>query len=319
MEAWMRIITIRLTSDKFKKEIVFTNDPKINKNESLKMQCSIYKYMSTLKDSATIKLTNLTPAEVIQLIDGEYYNIEIWAGYRSSSVNKIFDGGVLWMSNQLNSTDRTTTLVILAASQLIAKYGQKRLNLTLNSGINLYSAIKFICKASGIPNSNVSTQLKKKFIDQLFTVNNNAASVIDKICQNNDSIISNSDSILEQNFSIFDAALSNHRVIKIDNRQIVLMGGYPRLTNEGLTLTLFPTFNFVCGDTIQIDNSILDISVTNRNEISKNYAAYFNEKGTYMITEMHYELNNRSNNFILNLTCKNRDAISKLAGVKSYE
>lgn len=313
MKAWMRVLTIVLKSKKFKKQFVFSNDKDINET-SLNITCTLNKYMSTLKDSATITIDNLTPNEISQIMIGEFYDIEIWAGYKGSNICKIFDGGVLWLSNKLNSNDRTTTLIILAASQLVARYGQSRLNLSLNSGINIYSAIKFICKMASIPNSNVSTQFKKQFIEHVVTVNDTAANWLDKLAENNNSIIGNSDSILEQTFSIFDSAKSNSRVIKLKNSDILLTGGYPKLTNQGVNLNLLPTFNFICGDTIEIDNSILDISVTDRSQISKNYGAYFSEKGQYMIIEMTYNLETRGNNFTLQLKCKNRDRISAYVG-----
>ena len=118
------------------------------------------------------------------------------------------------------------------------------------------------------------------------TINDTPGTWIDKLCAKNTNFISSSDSITNQTFSIFDAAKSNARVIKLDANNIVLTGGYPRLTSDGLELTILPTFNFMCGDVIKIDNSIVDISVNSRDEISQNYAAYFSQKGEYMIYEM---------------------------------
>lgn len=311
MEAWKRVLRIELTSRKFKKKFIFGNTDS-NKDE-LNISCDCYKYMSSLKDVATVKISNLTYSEITQLVMGEFYDIEIYCGYQNGNINKIFKGGVLYISNKLNA-DKTNTVIILCASQLVARYGQSRINLTLNSGINLYSAINFICRRAGMTNSNVSTQFKKEFLNNIMSVNDTAGTWLDKLCKNNKSFITNSDSIIEQNFSIFDAAKSNSRVVTLKNDNILLTGGYPRLTSEGLTLTLLPTFNFMCGDTIKIDNSIIDISVSNKSEISKNYGAYFSEKGQYMIYEMHYILQNRGSTFTLELNCKNRDKISSYVG-----
>ena len=310
MKAWMRAIKIVFRSSKLKKQFVYgTSD---NDNDELNISCSVYKYMSALKDTATIKIKNLTYNEITQLIIGEFYDVEIWCGYRKGNVNKIFTGGVLYISNKLEGN--TNTAIILCASNLVAKYGQKRLNLTLNSGINLYSAINFICKRAGITNSNVSTQFKKQFLDNIMTVNDTTGSWLDKLCSNNSSYIMNSDGITNATLSIFDSAKSNSRVIKLKNSDIQLTNGYPRLTSEGLSLTLLPTFNFMCGDTIEIDNSIIDISVSNQSEISKNYGGYFSQKGQYMIYEMVYVLQNRGAVFTLEMKCKNRDRISAYVG-----
>lgn len=312
MNAWKRVLTITLTSKKLHKSFTFGANNIVG-GENLSIACTGYKYMSALKDTMTIKIDNLTYNEMTQLIMGEFYDVDIYVGYEHGNVNNIFSGGVLYISNKLND-DRTNTVIILCASKLVARYGQSRLNLTLNSGINLYSAINFICRRAGMPNANVSTQFKKQFLTEVLNVNDTSGSWLDKLCKANDKYILNSDSITGQTFSIFDAAKSNSRVIKLDKSNITLTNGYPRLTTDGLELTLLPTFNFMCGDTIQIDNSIIDISVESKEEIQKNYGAYFSQKGQYMIYEMQYVLQNRGNVFSLKLKCKNRDRISSYIG-----
>lgn len=313
-KAWKRVLTIVLTSTKLKKSFTFGANYLQGKDD-LSIKATINKFMSSLKDTCVVEIDNLTHNEITQIILGEFYNLQIWAGYQKGNINKVFDGGVLYLSNKLNE-DKTTTLIILGASNLVAKYGQSRINLTLNSGINLYSAINFICRRAGIPNSNVSTQYKKVFLQEVMNVNDTPGSWLDKLCSNNTSYISNSDSILENTFSIFDSNNSNSRVIALKNSDILLTGGFPRLTNEGLELSMLPTFNFMCSDTIKIDNSILDISVNNREEISKNYGAFFNQKGEYMIMEMIYVLQNRGPAFNLKLNCKNREFVSNYIGGK---
>lgn len=312
MKAWNRILTVVLSSDKLGKSFSYGTNYLKGKDD-LGINVTLNKFMSTLKDTGIIEINNLTYSEISQIIIGQFYNVQVWCGYKSATVNKIFDGGVLYISNRLNS-DKTHTAVILVGSQLVARYGQSRINLTLNSGINLYSAIEFICRRAGIKDSNVSTQFKKKFIQEVMNVNDSVGSWLDKLCENNHNYITNSDKILENTLSIFDAALSNSRVIPLDKSDILLTGGYPRLTNEGLSLTLLPTFNFTCGDVIKIDNNILNVYTSNKEEIKKNYGAYFNAKGEYMITEMTYKLNNRSQTFNLELKCKNRDRISSYVG-----
>lgn len=312
MIAWIRKLYITLTSKKLKKSITIGNN---DNNENLKLNIVVHKYLSTLKDEAIIKISNLTQSEVVQIMLGEFYDIDIFAGYKNSNITKIFSGGILHLNNKLNS-DRTNTLIILCGSKMVARFAQQKLNFTLNSGINLYSAIEFICRRSGITNSNVSPQLKKKFLTKVINVNSTPAMFFDSLIKNDKMLISNSDNVLDSNFSIFDASKSNARVIKLDKSNISLTEGYPRLTSEGLDITLLPTFNFICGDVIKVDNAILDISKTSRNELQQNYAAQFSEKGEYMIFEMHYTLNNRGESFSLNLQCKNRDKISAYIGEK---
>lgn len=312
MEAWMRVLTVTLTSTKLKKQFTFGANYTKGKDD-LNIDVTIHKYMSSMKDEAVVKIDNLTYNEITQLMMGEFYDIDIYTGYRKANIDKVFSGGVFYMSNKLNA-NKTNTLIIICTSKLVAKYGQNRLNLTLNSGINLYSAINFICRRAGIPNSNVSTQLKKEFLDEVIQINDTATSWLDKLCSSHTNLIPNADATLGQTFSIFDANRSNNRCIKLTPNNILLTGGYPRLTSEGLDLTILPSFNFMCGDTIQIDNSIIDVSVSTKSEVAHNYAAYFSQKGQYMIYQMVYRLQNRGSDFTLRLMCKNRDRISAYVG-----
>ena len=311
MDAWRRSLKIILTSTKLKKQFIF-GDNYLSGNTDLNIDVSVNKYMSSLKDSAVVQIDNVTYNEITQIVMGEFFDIDIFCGYQQLT-NKIFSGGVFYISNKLNA-DKTNTMIIICTSKLVAKYGQQRLNLTLNSGINMYAAINFICRRAGIPNSNVSTQFKKDFISEVINVNSTATSWLDQLCQSNSTFIQNADAILDQTFSIFDAAKSNSRIIKLTPENILLTAGYPRLTTEGLRVTLLPTFNFMCGDVIQIDNEIIDISISSQDEVVNNYAAYFSQKGQYMIYEMNYHLCNRNSDFSLTLQCKNRDRISDYVG-----
>lgn len=312
MKAWMRILTVTFTSSKLKKKLVF-GENYLNNRPDLNIDIVGYKYMSSLKDSCTIRISNLTYNEIVQLIQGEFYSVEVKAGYQSSGTQTIFKGGVLYISNSLGDR-KTNTAIILCASDLVAKYGQSRLNLTLNSGINIYSALNFICKRAGIPNTNISTQFKKQFIQDVVNVNDTAASWIDKFATQNNNIIVNSDNLTEGVVMMYDANKSNARVIKLNSDNINLTGGYPQLSKDGLNLSIMPTFSFMCGDVIEVDNSIIDISATSNDvsQLSKGY--YLDKDGLYTIFEMNYHLQNRGPQFSVNLTCKSRSLISNITG-----
>lgn len=313
MYAWMRRLEVILTSTKRKKKLVFGANRFID-GDDLSIDVHGFKYMSTLKDECIVKINNLTYHEVLQIIHGEFYDVEVKAGYESTSVNTIFKGGVLYISNDVNDR-KTNTVIILCASQLVAKYGQKRLNLSLNSGVNMYSALRFICKQASIPSSdvNVSSQFKKKFLQELTTIDNTAASYIDKLCKDNSAYISNADSITGGIVSLFDAAKSNNRIIDLNKDNIILQN-YPHLNTDGVDLSVMPTFNFMCGDVVKIDNSIIQIPVNDKSEISKNYGYFLDKDGMYMIYQMEYTLQNRGPSFQLAMLCKSRSLISKLAG-----
>lgn len=308
MIAWTRHLQIELTSSVLKKKLIFGTNYLSDKDD-LYLDVQGHKYLSSLKDEATIKIKNLTMAEVIQIIDGKYYDVDIKCGYKSSNVMTVYSGSVMYVSNEIDDR-KSNTIIILCASKFLAKYGQTRLNLSMTSGINIYSAINFVCRRSQIPNTNVSTQFKKQFLQNVENTNNeSSASWIDKLCSNNSSFMINTDASNTSIVSIFDAAKSNNRIITLRNDNIILQE-YPQLTTNGFTLNVMPTFNFMPGDVIKIDNSILQIPVYNKSEISKSYGNYLDKDGYYLVFEVKYNLQNRGSNFNMQLLCKSKSLIS---------
>lgn len=312
VKAWMRILRITLTTKSpgqngKNKQLVF------EENESgvgLAISVNGNKFMSTLKDNCTVKISNLTYVEIVQIITGQFYNIKIECGYKSSGVQTIFEGGVMYISNLRESVD-TNTVTILCASHLVATYGQRRINLSFNSGINMYSAINFVCKAGGVPNPNISTQFKKQFLEGIENAyNQTAAEWVNDQTTKNGSYISSSDCIGNSFMTLFDANKSNARVIKLNKDTLLLTNGFPRMTADGLVFSVMPTFAFQCGDTIVMDNSLLQNNVTSQSEATKNLGGLLDENGQYMIYEMHYQLENRGQNFFLEIYAKTRSRIS---------
>lgn len=309
MKAWMRTLSIRLSNGK--SALSFGD----NVGNNFNIDVIGHKYLSALKDECIIKISNLGYDTVIQIMSGKYYDVEVRAGYREFGDNTIFKGGVLYISNALNS-DRTNTIVILCASNLVAKFGQSRMNLTLNSGINAYTAIKYIARKAGIPNEFVSTELKKIKLNNRRTGDYTAAGWLNRLGTENAYLAFNSNGIGNETFSVYDTSKSNKRVINLTSEFINLDGGFPKLTNDGLDFSVMPTFDFACGDMIKLDNSLIDISVTNRNEISGNYGYFLDEEGVYMIFEIGYQLQNRGESFNMDLHCKSRSKISNFINVK---
>lgn len=312
VKAWMRVLRITLTTKSpgqngKNKQLVF------EENESgvgLAISVNGNKFMSTLKDNCTVKISNLTYVEIVKIITGQFYNIKIECGYKSSGVQTIFEGGVMYISNLRESVD-TNTVTILCASHLVASYGQRRINLSFNSGINMYSAINFVCKVGGVPNPNISTQFKKQFLEGIENAHNQtAAEWVNDQTTKNGSYISSSDCIGNSFMTLFDANKSNARVIKLNKDTLLLTNGFPRMTADGLVFSVMPTFAFQCGDTIVMDNSLIQINVTSQSEATKNLGGLLDENGQYMIYEMHYQLENRGQNFFLEIYAKTRSRIS---------
>lgn len=310
--AWIRELQIIFTNKSTGKTVTYGAD---TKNDNLAIEVKGYKYMGTMKDSCTIRIHNLTYSEMIRIIKNEYYGVEVKCGYKSSGMQTIFKGGVLYISNELNQ-DRTSTAVILCASELVAKYGQRKINLTLNSGINMYAAIRQVCTIAGIApeQQNIDNTFKTLKLTAPITVNETAAQFITRLADENSQFVTNSDSIKGSVVSVRSAYSGTGRVIRLNSDNIILTNGYPRLNSNGLSLSIMPTFNFMCGDRIIIDNSIINLAATTQEESYKNYSAYLDEDGEYIIYQMEYSLENRGSAFSLDLLCKSKSLFQTAVG-----
>lgn len=309
--AWMRVLTVTLTSYKTKQKMVFGNA-----DTNLDMVISGYKYMSALKDTCTIKISNLTYKEMISIIQDEYYLVEVKCGYQQGNVFTIFKGGVLYVSNSL-SDNKTNECVIICGSELVARFSQQRLNLSFNSGINMYSALNFICKMSGIPNANISTEYKKRLITDIVNCNGKTANIVEGLADDNSDMLVTSDSSDGSILSIYDVLNGSHRVIELNSSTIDLSGGYPQLNTSGLTLTVMPTILFKPTDIIKIDNSIIDVSITQQSQIAKQYANYLDKDGMYTVYDIQYTLENNGSRFSMTLNCKSISLLEGITGTAS--
>ena len=303
---FIRILKITLTN-KQGKRITIGGD-----SQHLSIECKVYKYLSTMKDSATVRIKNLTYTEIVEIIDGGYYDVDIECGYRNRGTHKIFSGGVLYISNSLGDR-KTNEVIILCSSKLIARFGQARLNLTLNSGINLYSAIRYTLRRAGINNFNISSDLestlKKANLQDYFSITNSTVQeFLQTTSREYGNIIAgvNVDNSNNSIVSILSAKWENARHIKIDNDKILIAGGYPKMTSKGVNLSVVPTYPFMPGDVIVLDNSIIDISVSQQSDIYKLYGLKISEKGEYRIKELSYNLTNRGNDFSVNIDTYSR-------------
>lgn len=307
--AWMRQLQVILTSEKLKKKITLGGNVLRGKDD-LYISISGTKYLSALKDEFTIKVSNLTYAEICELIDGQYYNVEIKAGYRSCGMHTLFKGGVLYITNIFGDR-KTNEVMIFCASNLIAKYGQSRMNLTLNSGINMKAAIEFLSRRAGIQNSNVSDDLSRRILSHSVSTSTSISNWLDLIASQNNCII-NSDESYNSVYSIINITRTDSRLITLEPSTIILTNGTPSLSSDGMRLTLMPTFNFMCGDTVVVDNSILDLGFRNKNNWSKNYGYYLDKDGKYVVYQIEYELENRGENFQLEMLCKSKSLFKSI-------
>ena len=310
MDSWMRVLEVRLRSKYGRQELIFGDQWKKGKVD-LNIQVSGHKYMSSLKDSCTIKISNLTYNEIVQIIDGKFYDVEIIAGYRNGNQTTFFKGGVLYISNSLDDT-KTNTVYILCASELVAKYGQSRINLTLNSGINLYSAINYLLRLSGVKDSNISQEFKRKMLIDSTVIENTSAEWLNKLVESHQTYIVNSDSSTGGSVTLFDISKSYSRLIYLKKENIALIGGYPQLTNDGLRMTVLPQISFKCGDMIKIDNSLISIPTKSQAEVEQNYGYYLDKDGLYTIYEIDFNLTNRNRDFSVNILARSKNLMSNV-------
>lgn len=309
---WMRKLQIILTSQKYKKQKIFGGGS-IDDNQ-LTMNISGYKYLSSLKDNFRVQISNVTYKDIVEIIGKQYFEIEIKAGYYSSKINTIFKGYIIYVSNDFGDM-KTTNLIITCGSRLVALYGQSRMNLGLHSGINMFAALKFVCKRAGIKNSNIDSDFKYRLIQESTNVNQTIGSYVDSFINNNNYLVQ-SDSSLGADITIWDPYRKDKRFIKLTNENIQLIDGKPKMSSDGLHISIMVSYNFLPGDVIQIDNSIIDLGIQSKEEAFENRGYFLDKNGEYMIYQISYNLENRGDSFNCDLLCKSRDLISKITNTK---
>lgn len=312
MKAWMRDLRVILTSKKSNQTLTF-GDKWLKGEEDLNISVKGTKYMSTLKDTCTIRITNLTFFEILRLINEEFYKVEVKAGYRNSNLTTIFSGSVVYISNELGDR-KSNDVIIYCGNNFLGQVGQSQMNLTLSSGINMYGALSFIAQRSGFRNFSIDEQLKNRILANEISVKGSSSSFFDTFTMNNGLGVM-TDSSNGSDISIFTANSKKMRVLNlINNDNIILTSGYPTLNSEGLHLQLMPTFNFMPMDIIRIDNSIIDIGTEGTSGRERIIGNLLNREGLYVIYEVGYDLNNRGSNFNLSILAKGKHLFSGLIG-----
>lgn len=307
---WMRQIEVRLTSRLTKKKIVFGG---IDSNQ-LNIVVKGSKYISALKDNGTVSISNLTYAQIVELIIGQYYEIEIWAGYRTQQLQCFFKGAVSYISDKIQAR-RDNTCYILFASRMVASYSQQRMNLNLNSGINLYAAFNYICLTNGIDSSHLSNSLKQEFLNEVITNYGTPATLCDQLANNTNNLTIDTDESIDGCGVVDCTNLNDKRYIRINPNTINFTKGNPTLDKDGLHITLLPTFCFKPGDIIIIDNAILDVSISDANSVYSTFKSnYIDSNGAYMIMELNYGLTNRGTEFEINIRARSLSIIANVTG-----
>lgn len=306
---WIRILLVKFTSRKTQKVITFgeTEDENGNSVDPLTIRITGHKYMSALSDSFTIEIENLTWAEIIELVRKEYLDVEIIAGYKNTGVRTIFKGGVLYFSNDLGDR-KTTKLIAICGSEIASRFSSSYINLSLKSGINMYSAIKFICDRGGVPNSNISKSLKNRQLQSIFAQNSGVATWSDYFAKSQKSLIVNTDGSSGSQINVFDIALDGPRYtfpISADN--MTLIGDYPKLTSAGVSFDTLPTIGIRPGDAVRLDNSLINLARSSIDSGDYALGYYLDEDMTYLVFELNYNLCNRDGEFSIGVQAMSRN------------
>lgn len=311
-KAWKRLLIVTLSSTITHSSYTFKDEVDI----------SVYgnKYLATMKDECTVEISNLTYDIILDIINNKYYNIKIEAAYEGNNLITIFEGAVLYISNKKNDHN-TSTCIILCSNKIVAQYGQSKMNLSLNSNINMYSAINYIVRSAGVKNANVSEELKKVLIKNAYSNTQNLGDWINSLSSLDSNILSSADQIDGNSIlNIWNKNYSQRGKIKLDSSNILAISGYPRLSTSGIVVTVLPTYSFKIGDVIELDNSILDKSITNKEDVFNNINIQENNEGAkdgssfgqYILYKMSFSLTNRDYDFQIELYLKNRSLYSSL-------
>ena len=324
MKVWLRQFEITFISNITKQKMVIS-DYADGKN-TISINITGTKCLTILKDEFTIEINNLTYLQILQLIDGQFYDVEIKVGYKNIGLHSVFKGGIIYISNNLGDR-KTNTVIILCGSKFISAYGQSRLNYCLTSGVNMYQAISFLLNKSGIKNFGIDPSFKERILTETVNANSSVASWLDNYITQNQ-LVANVDYTTNNIVNIWDPFGKSRNVVRLNQNNILLTGGYPRLTSQGLELTILPTQKLSPGDIIEIDNSLINIPIRDRDDLSSALGIYLdnstnvkdviagNTYGQYMIYEIEYNLQNRDADFSLKIIAKSRNLIKKLIGGK---
>ncbi len=312
---WGRVLRVVFKSSKLGKQVQYSNE---DETRSLIIEAVGTKHLSLLRDEFVVDIYNLNYVEIVKLIDGGFDKVEIFAGYKNSSISRIFKGTVFYISNERESRE-TNIARFICVSNLLGVY-RSRVNLSLNSGINMYSAINYIMKQSGIKDSNISQDLKRHFINDVTNTKGSIPTIVTDLLGHDNRFAFQADSSGGATISLWDLKRSDRRHINIEPSKGMVINGYPTLTSDGLRFQSLPVFNYMPGDILLIDNYIIDMSVSSLSEAQRtNLGFQLSEigeldKGEYLLYKIDYNLSNSSSSFDLTLYAKSKSLLQNMLG-----
>lgn len=320
MKTWMRILYV--TFSKWDSSETMVYGKTFDDSKKPQIEITGTKYLSTIKDNFTIKIYNMSYDEILKIQLEKKFHVCIYAGYiGDQSYNnfvgeKIFDGGLINItSNKSNFKDQITSFV--CASRTIAQQQEYRLNVTLCSGMNMYSAINYICDISGIKRVSISDEYRYRFLKEIQSSSNSVTSYVDYLSQTNNDQLVISDSSTGSELS-FSTSNSSQEYTVLNPSAGMVINGQPEITSSGVTWESLPIRNYTCGSLIKIDPSYLNVSSGQDSEDSVISGApntyYISSSGLYYISQLDYTLSNTSGSFQIKITAKAKDLYDTVTG-----
>lgn len=305
--AWIRHLTITMSSEQCKKQVIFGNSDDTN----LTISVTGTKYLSPLKDEFVVKIKNIPiessddeTASQVAIVKNGFRYIRIEAGYKDAHM-EIFNGYVVYC-HVVREDNNTTTSMIITCSGYYMYANALHMNFTLKSGTSYYSAIWFAARRAGIQDIQISNTLKHRFLKKDTAYDGTLSSLLIQLQDSDYKILMNQDYTSKSVLNVWDGTILSKRVVNLTAENIILSNGYPTIENEGISFHVLPFFNFMPGDVvIMTDETFINknISGISAYESDPEPEHYIDAEGKYIIKELQYNLENRGSNFDLTLKC----------------
>lgn len=287
--------------------------------DNLNIRITGTKFLALTKDNGTIMINNVSYETIALIQTLKLYNVEIWAGYKDNNLMRIAKGEVTYLSQKIHSR-HDTALYITYASELVAAWSQNRINFSMRSGTNAYAMLEYFFRNGNGTAAKLSPALRQVVYDQMWQEAGKPTSIVESCLSNAETgLFLSADSSLDDKV-INITELGEKRVIPIDSNMVNIGNGNPTVTSQGLDITLFPIYNLVPGDIIQVENKILDFSqgMTDATSVYQTFNTnYMDPDGCYMIRQLQYTLENRGQNFYYKIQAISPRVYEGVTGVMS--
>lgn len=273
-------------------------------------------------DNGTVQISNMSYESLAKIMALKLFRITINVGYKNNDTLFTIAKGEISYIQQKIRTRRTVDVYITYASELVAAWSQSRINFSMRSGVNMYEMFNWMFLQQGCPTKRlgISPELKSLVAQNIYSASATTKDVITSALgsygNTGQFLLTSDGSITNRVIDITNIA--EKRIIKINKNIINLVNGNPQVTANGLNITLFPVVQFVPGDIIQVDNSLIDTSagMTNQSGIQSTFnTAYVDPNGCYIIRQINYTFQNRGEDFTFKIQAIALNQYKNLIGV----